>query len=100
MNRQPIYKVGSKDPVEVCLIKPLEMTANFTLSVDDYETKRVLDILESPQTSNIKVLIKSADLSQTLQTYEITNASLVSETLSSSTDAEMTVNLSYQGYVN
>jgi len=100
INRQPIYKVGSKDPVEVCLIKPLEMTANFTLSVDDYETKRVLDILESPQTSNIKVLIKSADLSQTLQTYEIINASLVSETLSSSTESEMTVNLSYQGYVN
>lgn len=100
VNREPIYKVGSKAPVEVCLIKPLEMTANFTLSVDDYETKRVLDILESPQTSNIKVLIKSADLSQTLQTYEIANASLISETLSSTTEEEMTVNLSYQGYLN
>lgn len=100
MRRNPIYTVGSIYPAEVCLIKPLEITANFTLSIDDYDSKRVLDAILSPETSNIQVQIKSADLSQTIATYNLNNASLLSESISSNTEDETSVNLSYQGYVN
>lgn len=100
INREPIYAVNSFYPADVIFKKPIELSANFTISIGDYETERMVKYLQSQNESDINIIVKTPDLSQTIQTFEIKNASLVSEAFSSSVESEASVNLSYIGYVN
>jgi len=100
INRDPIYAVNSFLPADVVSQKPIEMSANFTISVADYETERMVEYLQEQNESDITIVVKTPDQLQTIQTFEIKNASLVSEAFSSSLDSEGSVSLSYVGYAN
>lgn len=100
INREPVYAVNSFYPADIVTQKPIEMSANFTISIADYETERMVEYLQSQNESDISIVIKAPDLSQVIQTFEIKNASLTSEAFSSSLDSEANVSLSYVGYSN
>lgn len=59
----PIYSLQQNDaeiPVEVHNKYPIEVTATFTLDVDDYETKKAFDILDSDSATDFSVRIGGA----------------------------------------
>jgi hypothetical protein len=100
VQRDPIYKTNQLTPAQVNSVKPIELNADFTLSVSDYEVEALLTKLTSPSTENISVSILANDLSTNLQTFNIPNAHLVTNPIAASVGGDMAVTLSYVGYAN
>lgn len=129
--KTPIYTLSDNNayvPVEVLSEMPVEVTANFTMEVDDYEVKKMYDMITSSDDLSFSINIFGTifnDLTLLLNSKELTvsgsggypiavglrrsginifsaninNASLVSQTFNSSSDEFLSVNLSYRAYL-
>jgi len=129
----PIYALrasSSEIPVEVSIIRPIEIETSFTLDIDDYETKQLFSDLSSngvtsftinvngtiledlPLTTAAGVVLQEALNNQDLYSYlkieesvplfnfTNSNAIIQSEQVSSSSDDVVGVKLSYKTYLN
>jgi hypothetical protein len=91
--RQAFYHPTGSVPMDVVTLRPFRTTAQFTIGVDDYESKRALDYIIDSNKQNINITIGS------LATFSMSNMELISETISSSATDELSLTLSYQGYI-
>ena len=129
MPKIPIYGFGRNNQViEVHNVFPIEVTSNFILEVDDYESKAAFDDLSSNGETSFSIDIKASILNDipltdaegnqiqdaqgggydsqekgddpSIFSFGATNAVIVSEQVSSTSDDVMSVNLSYKTYLN
>jgi hypothetical protein len=126
--KSPIYSLSDNNsyiPVEVLSKMPIEVTADFTLEVDDYETKRMYEMITLNDSFNFSIDIKGRVFVNILYSYNgsalilnsnehayaisqsgirifsanINNASLISQSFNSDTEGFLSVNLSYRAYL-
>lgn len=126
--KSPIYSLSDNNsyvPVEVLCKLPIEITADFTLEVDDYETKKMYEMITLNDSFNFSIDIKGTVFTDII--YEaggynfilntkttayavvangikifsanINNASLIGQSFNSDTDGFLSVNLSYRAYL-
>ena len=91
--REPYYHPTGSLPTEVSTIKPFKINAEFTIAVDDYQSKRVLDYIVDSNKRRIKINVGS------LASFTMENMELISESLNSSATDDLVITLSYQGFI-
>jgi len=99
IGKKPIYILGSKTPYEVVTISPPQYTASVQIDVDDAFLQNSFEFLTIRQYKTVEFSIKDKTLTNTIQTLSIPNASLVSESLSSSADGGVKLTLNYIGHL-
>ena len=135
INRVPIYTLDQKTsetyyaPAEVITEYPIEITTNFTIEMDDYETANMIDNIRSGNYETIGVEIRLGRKAETLDGHQVvgstlclqddtgeclgddgdgitryeflsTTGHLVSESIESSVDGVLSVNLEFKDYYN
>jgi hypothetical protein len=124
-----VSSADSQFPIEVHNMYPIEVTSSFTIEIDDYETKSIFDDLSSSAYSSFSIDVKASILNNvglsdadgnnlidaideenfnsfdkgddpSIFTFNASDAVIVSEQVSSSSDDVMSVNLSYKTYLN
>jgi hypothetical protein len=97
--RIPIFVLGSFDPAEVFLKKPLSIDFNLTLEIDDYESPDIQTLLCSPGTQNITIDLKNCDNSQVIESFYAPNARIVSTRYNSDIDNSTTIELTFRSFL-
>lgn len=91
--RQAFYHPTGSTPVDVVTLRPFRAIAQFTIGVDDYESKNVLDYVVDSNKKNINITLGS------LTGFSMSNMELISETVNSSATDELSLTLTYQGFI-
>lgn len=95
----PIYVVGSAYAAQVDVNWPITTDTSFTLEVDEYKYQSLRKYMFTPTVENIAIKINDC-FGDPIQHYTIDQARLVGESVSSSVDGRLTVNLQYKSYYN
>lgn len=95
----PIYVVGNEYAVQVDVVWPMTTQTDFTIEVDKRKYKSMRKYLKSPTLHNLAIRINDC-FGVEIQKYLVKKARLINESMSSSTDGRVTVNLSYLAYYN
>jgi|TARA_R110001583_G_scaffold48407_1_gene151733 hypothetical protein len=88
-----------KMPVQVDLSYPIESTTNFTLEIDDYETKNLYGALTGIHVHSTDITINDDSGSEIVK-FDLTKSRLISESFTSEVGGAVTVNLTYKKYSN
>ena len=86
------------DPVQIDTQYPIETDINFTMIVNNYQIKEMKDKIQSAPKSNVSIQIKDAETDDIINAFTGQNVRLISESISSSTEDEMAISLTYKGY--
>ena len=86
-------------PTQVDLTYPVESTTNFSLEIDDYETKNLYGALTGIHQNDVDITINDSDGSQIVK-FDLTKSRLISESFETSVDGAVVVNLTYKKYSN
>jgi hypothetical protein len=92
-NRQAFYHPTGSSPMDVVTSRPYKVTAQFSLGIDDYESKRLFDYIIDSNKRNVKITIGS------LATFTMSNMELISESINSSATDDAMMTLNYQGFL-
>jgi hypothetical protein len=95
--REPIYSIGSRFPVDVFSMPNIEYTASVQIDVDDAFLQDATGFLMRRENKTVSFTVRSRDGAQILQSLSIPNASLIGESLSSSADGGVKLTLNYAG---
>ena len=123
-----VLESNSETPIEVHNIYPIEVVSSFVIEIDDYQTKSIFDDLTSNSASEFSIDIKASILNDigletaegvqvetsdneginsqnkgddpSIFSFSASDAVIVSEQVSSTSDDVMSVNLSYKTYLN
>jgi hypothetical protein len=77
----------------------IEFAASVQIDLDDLFLRSGFDFISDRQNKNLSFSIKSRDLTQTLQSLTMPNASLVGESLSNNADGGIKLTLNYIGHL-
>jgi hypothetical protein len=91
--RQAFYHVTGSGAVDVVTIRPFKVNAQFTVGVDDYQSKKLFDYIIDSNKKNITITVG------TLATFTMANMELISESINSSATDDLTMTLNYQGFL-
>jgi len=97
--RMPQYVLGSFNPAYVVLKRPLTITMNLTVEIDDYMCNDIQTLICSPQRQNLTINLNDCGGNNTIQSYSINNAILIKNSFNSSLTENADVKLTYQGYI-
>jgi len=97
MNRKPHFSIGSKTPVSVELIPPLEYTAQVQIEVDETLPDNSLSFLSTREGDTVSFDIDGRD-GTNLNALTIPNATVVSESISASDNGSAILNINYIGH--
>lgn len=92
-NAQPLYHPTGSAPMDVVIIRPFRVTAQFSLGVDDYQSKRFFDYVVESNKRNVNIKIGS------LAELTMNNMELIGETMNASATDDLTATLNYQGFL-
>jgi len=92
-NRQALYHPTGSSPMEVVTSRPYKVTAQFSLGIDDYGSKRLFDYIVDSNKRTVKITIGS------LATFTMSNMELISESINSSATDDAIMTLNYQGFL-
>lgn len=91
--RQAFYHPTGSAPMDVVTQKPFRVTAQFTIAVDDYESKRLFDYIVDSNKRNVTITVGS------LASFTMANMELLSETVNSTATDDLVLTLNYQGFI-
>jgi len=100
IDRSPVYKIGDPFPVQVDRTFPLTQEATFSLDVHDFEVNKIQEYLISPKQQTINLEFKNPINSSKIESFTINKARLLSQSIRSSTNDVLKVQLRYIGYIN
>lgn len=100
IDRSPVYKIGSPFPVQVDRAFPISQEASFNLEVHDFEITKIQEYLISPKQQNLTFNLKNPIDSSSIESFTIKKARLLSQSISSSSEDVLSVDLRYVGYIN
>jgi hypothetical protein len=87
------------DPVQVDTQYPIETDINITIVADQYEIREIKDRISSAPKSDVVIKIcDSLNHDNIINSFTGHNVRLISESLSSTIDDEMSISLTYKGY--
>lgn len=95
----PIYIVGSSEAVQVDVVWPMEAEMRFHLEVDRFEYKAMRDYFVKPTLNTVSMSLHDCE-DNLIQEYKIVSGRLVEESIRSSVDEVLSVDLSYKTYYN
>lgn len=96
---QPLYGIGSSmKPVGYRLNYPIEVSVNFDMIVDSYESRNFYNLLCNPQINDLELTLN--DCGTPISKFKIDKAKLTSNNFSSAMGDNMTVDISYVSYLN
>jgi len=114
INTQPIYALpkgniddwnagtaGTKnlDPIQIDTQYPIETDINFTIIADSYEIREIKDRIQAAPKSDVSIEIFDAQApTEIINRFVGKNVRLISESLNSSAEEEMSISLTYKGY--
>ena len=114
INTQPIYALpkgnfddwnagtaGTKnlDPIQIDTQYPIETDINFTIIADAYEIREIKDRIQDAPKSDVSIEIFDAQApTEIINRFVGKNVRLISESLNSNTEEEMSISLTYKGY--
>lgn len=114
INTQPIYALpkgnlddwnagtaGTKnlDPIQIDTQYPIETDINFTIIADTYEIREIKDRIQAAPKSDVSIEIFDAQApTEIINRFVGKNVRLISESLNSSAEEEMSISLTYKGY--
>lgn len=88
-----------KMPAQVDLSYPIESTVNFTMEIDDYETKNLYGALTGIHIHDTDITINNDSGGQIVK-FDLTKSRLISESFSSDVSGPTAVTLTYKKYSN
>ena len=98
--REPKYSVGANlYPDAVVRNGAIQISASISFDVRGFSPLDVHSFAKEVSAPSFSVNIKDRTLSTTLMSLSVHNAQIISQTLDSNTDSPLTLNLSYEGYV-
>lgn len=97
--RIPFFILGSRDPVDVILKKPIIIELKLIIEIDDYESSDIQTLLCSPNVQNFKIDLKNCNQTQIIESFVAPNARLISTTYSSDIDNASTVELLFRSFL-
>lgn len=87
------------DPVQIDTQYPIETDINLTIIADEYEIREIKDRIQAAPKSDVVIKIYDAIYTnEMINSFTGNNVRLISESLNSSIDGEMTLSLTYKGY--
>ena len=95
----PIYTVGSSEAVQVDVVWPMTAEMRFELEVDRFEYKAMRDYFVKPTLNTVSMELYDCE-DNLIQQYKIISGRLVEESIKSSVDGVLSVDLSYKTYYN
>ena len=100
INRNPLYKIGSTSPVQVDIQYPIFQEANLTFDFNDYEFTKFRDFIKKPYQQDLNIVLNNPIDNSRIETFTIKNARIVNHSIQSSSTDLVTVNVTYNGYIN
>lgn len=100
IDRNPIYKIGSPFPVQVDRQFPIFQEAAFSLDVNTAEVRKIQEYLISPKQQDISIQFNNPINENEIETIEIKKARLLSQSVNSTSEDLLTLDLVYNGYIN
>ena len=100
INREPLYQIGSVHPVQVDIQYPIFQEISVSMEINDYEVDNITSYLTSPKQKDISISFKNPINDHEIETFEIKKSRLLSQSISSSSDDVLSVDLVYNGYIN
>lgn len=95
----PQASTKNLDPIQIDTQYPIETDINFTIIADSYEVREIKDRIQAAPKSNVSIEIFDAQApTEIINSYVGENVRLISESLGSTVDGEMTISLTYKGY--
>ena len=91
---------SNTDPIQVDIVDPVEIDLSFSIVIDDHDTKDMRKRLVETQANHIEISIKNPETDQVINRFVAPYARLLSESVSASTDNEITAELSFKSYMN
>lgn len=113
INLSPIYAIhqgndqewdGGKlsfpnlEPVQIDTQYPIETDINFTMIVQSYQIREIRERIQSAPKSDVSIQIRDSRTDQIINSLVGRNVRLTSESLTSNTEQEMSISLTYKGY--
>lgn len=87
------------DPIQIDTQYPIETDINFTIIADEYEIREIKDRIQAAPKSNVSIEIFDAQSpTDIINSYVGENVRLISESIGSTVDGQMTISLTYKGY--
>ena len=100
IDRNPIYGLGSKNPLRVEINPPIEVTANFEIEVNDYIFKNLKQYPCGTKIQNLNIILKDYISGSLLISYNFDNMFLLSESYQNDVNGNVRGSLSYKSYIN
>jgi hypothetical protein len=97
--RIPIFTLGSFNPTEVYLKKPLIIDLNLTIEIDDYEAEDIQTLLCSPEIQNITIDLKNCKNTEIIESFYAPNARLISNSYNSDIDNPANIELTFRSFL-
>jgi len=97
--RIPIFILGSLNPTDVFLKKPIIIDLDFTLEIDDYESRNMQELLCTPEIQNITIDLKNCDNSQIIESFHAPNSKLIYTNYNGSTENSANIELSFRSFL-
>jgi len=114
LNLQPMYAIPkgteaewhadskttyeNHDPIQIDTIYPIETDINFTMIVNEYEVRQTKDRLRAAPESDVVIQIKDSKTKEVINAFTGVKARLISESITSSVEGEMSISLTYKSY--
>jgi len=97
--RTPLFVMGSRDPSDVLLKKPVTAELKLSIEIDDYELSDIQTLLCTPNIQNLQIYLKNCNKTQTIESFYLPNARLISNTYDSSIENSSTVELLFRSFL-
>ena len=99
MECRPAAGTKNLDPIQIDTQYPIETDINFTIIADDYEIREIKDRIQAAPKSDVSIEIFDAQSpTDIINSFVGKNVRLISESVNSSTEQEMSISLTYKGY--
>lgn len=100
INRNPIFVIGSNYPAQIDVEYPIAVQSNVSIEASELEVDNIREYLVKPKQHDLSISLKNPISKINIQTFTINDARLLSQSIESSSDDLLMINLSYQGYIN
>jgi len=100
IDRNPIYKIGSPFPIQVDRQFPIFQEAAFSLDINNAEVSKIQEYLISPKQQDLSIQFNNPINDSEIETIEIKKARLLSQSVNSTSEDLLTLDLVYNGYIN
>lgn len=97
--RIPFFILGSRDPSHVMLKKPSIAELTITLEIDDYESSNIQNLLCTPNIQNLQIDLKNCNKTQTIESFSMPNARLISTNYTSSTSESTSIEMLFRSFL-